>query len=320
MKIGVMMALFSRQTLDEAAQYLVRSGVEAMELTTGNYPGCPHIDVDGLLRSDDKCKALLDSLKEKSIILSALSCHGNPLHPNEKMAKEHHEVHRKTVRLAKKLGVSVVINFSGCPGDSDNAKYPNWVTCPWPEDFSEIVKWQWDKKVIPYWKKEATYAKDHGIKLAFEMHPGFCVYNTETMLRLRKECGNNIGANFDPSHLFWQGIDPIVSLRELKACIYHVHAKDTNIDSINCPKNGVLDTKSYGDEINRSWIFRSIGYGHSVEWWKQFASNLRMIGYDGALSIEHEDSLLSVNEGFQKSVAVLKEAIAFEKTGGMWWA
>lgn len=320
MKLGVMMALFAKQSLEETMQYLVRSGVEAMELTTGNYPGCPHLDVDALLRSDDKCKALTESIAEKGLEISALSCHGNPLHPDEKVSKEHHEVHRKTVRLAKKLGVSVVINFSGCPGDSENATAPNWVTCPWPDDFSKVVAWQWEKKVIPYWKKEAAFAKDNGVKIAFEMHPGFCVYNTETMLRLRKECGSNLGANFDPSHLFWQGIDPIASLRELKGAVFHVHAKDCLVDPINTARNGVLDTKSYGDVINRSWVFRTIGYGHGVEWWRNFVSNLRLIGYDGVISIEHEDSLLSATEGLQKAVAVLKEAILTEKPGPMWWA
>jgi sugar phosphate isomerase/epimerase len=320
MKLGVMMALFSQQSLDEAMKYLVKAGVQAVELPTGNYPGSAHVPVDELLKGDDKCKAFKSKIESKGLVISALSCHGNPLHPSEKIAKEHHDVHRKTVQLAKNLGVEVVINFSGCPGDSDTAAAPNWVTCPWPTDFSDIVKWQWEKKVIPYWKKEAAFAKDNGVKLAFEMHPGFCVYNTETLLRLRKECGANIGANFDPSHLFWQGMDPIVSLRELKGAVFHVHAKDCLIDPINTAKNGVLDTKSYGDVIHRSWVFRTIGYGHGLDWWKNFVSTLRLIGYDGVLSIEHEDSLMSTNEGFQKAVALLKEAILSEKPGPMWWA
>ena len=320
MKLGVMTALFAQQSLEEMMQYLVRSGVEAMELCAGNYPGCPHMDVEALLKSDEKCKALTCAIAEKGLEISALSCHGNPLHPDAKFASAQHETHRKAVRLAQKLGVSVVINFSGCPGDSDKATAPNWVTCPWPDDFSKIVAWQWEKKVIPYWKREAVFARDHGIKLAFEMHPGFCVYNTETMLCLRKECGSNIGANFDPSHLFWQGMDPIVSLRELKGAIFHVHAKDCLIDPINTAKNGVLDTKSYGDVIHRSWVFRTIGYGHGVEWWRSLVSTLRLIGYDGVLSIEHEDSLMGLNEGFQKAVAFLKGIVLREKLGGMWWA
>jgi sugar phosphate isomerase/epimerase len=218
------------------------------------------------------------------------------------------------------MGIKTVINFSGCPGGSDDDKYPNWVTCPWPEDYSKIYEWQWEKKIIPYWSKEAKFAKEHGIRLAFEMHPGFAVYNTESMLKLRKNCGNNIGANFDPSHLFWQGMDPIMSLRQLKGAVYHVHAKDCRIDEHNTKINGVLDMKSYGDEINRSWIFRTVGFGHSEDFWRDFVSTLRLIGYDGVLSIEHEDSLMSSVEGLRKAVDFLKGIIIREKPGPMHWA
>ena len=322
MKLGVMMAVFGQQSLEDALEYVVNSGLDAIELGVGNYPGSPHVPVDKLLGSQVQLNNYKAQIRDKGLDISALSCHGNPLHPDKKFAKANHDVHRKAVKLAKKLGVDVVINFSGCPGDTDKAKYPNWVTCAWPPDYEKIVEWQWTKKVIPYWRKEAKYAKDNGIKLAFEMHPGFVVYNTETMLRLRESCGDNIGANFDPSHLFWQGMDPIISLRELgqAEAIFHVHAKDCQVDAGNTAKNGVLDYKSYGDEFNRSWIFRTIGYGHGREFWCNFLSTLRMIGYDGVLSIEHEDSLMSMNEGFQRAVAFLKEILLTESVGEMWWA
>jgi len=320
MKIGVFTALFGQQPLEEALDYAAGAGCEAVEIGTGNYPGNPHCDTDGMLKSEAKRKAFLKAIRSRGLVLSALSCHGNPLHPNKKVAKEHHEVHRKTVQLAKMLGIKVVINFSGCPGDSETAKAPNWVTCPWPEDFAEVVEWQWQKKVIPYWREESQFARKHGVKLAFEMHPGFVVYNPETLLRLRKECGSNIGANFDPSHLFWQGIDPVKAIRALKDCMYHVHAKDCKVDEWVTPVNGVLDTKPYSDEVNRAWIFRTVGYGHGYQTWKDMISTLRMIGYDHVLSIEHEDSLMSVDEGFKKAVAFLKECVIGEKPTAMWWA
>jgi len=152
------------------------------------------------------------------------------------------------------------------------------------------------------------------------MHPGFCVYNPETLLKLRNAVGDIIGANFDPSHLFWQGIDPVAAIRKLGPAIYHFHAKDTKIDELNTATNGVLDTKHYSDEINRSWIFRTVGYGHGYQVWKDIVSNLKMVGYDDVLSIEHEDSLMSVNEGLRKAIDFLKEVMIFEKTSGMWWA
>ena len=320
MKLGVFTVLFAQQSLPEALDYIVKSGLQAVEIGTGNYPGDAHCPLDELVRSKAKARAWKKKITSRGLVISALSCHGNPLHPNKAFAKQNHDTWRKTVRLAEMLGVKTVVNFSGCPGDSDRAKYPNWVTCPWPPDFSEIVEWQWEKKVIPYWRKEAKFAANHGVRVAFEMHPGFVVYNTETMLRLRAECGRNIGANFDPSHLFWQGMDPIACLRALKGCVYHVHAKDCRVDPLNAATVGVLDTKPYTDEINRGWIFRTVGYGHGPEFWKDFVSTLRLIGYDGALSIEHEDSLMSVNEGFQKAVSFLKDVLLYEKPGAMWWA
>ncbi len=320
MKLGVFTVLFGQQSLEEALDYIVKSGLQAVEIGTGNYPGDAHCPLDELVRSKAKARVWKKKITSRGLAISALSCHGNPLHPNKGFAKQNHDTWRKTVRLAEMIGVKTVVNFSGCPGDSDRAKYPNWVTCPWPPDFSEIVEWQWEKKVIPYWKKEAKFAANHGVRVAFEMHPGFVVYNTETMLRLRAECGRNIGANFDPSHLFWQGMDPIACLRALKGCVYHVHAKDCRVDPLNAATVGVLDTKPYTDEINRGWIFRTVGYGHGPEFWKDFVSTLRLIGYDGALSIEHEDSLMSVNEGFQKAVEFLKDVLLYEKPGAMWWA
>jgi len=320
MKLGVFAVLFGGQPLDKALDYICSSGLQAVELGVGGYPGDAHVPVDELLASSAKAAEFKKKITGRGLEISALSCHGNPLHPDPAIAKPHTEAHQKAVRLAEMLGVKTVVNFSGCPGGGPGDKVPNWITCPWPPDFEKAVKWQWEEKLIPFWTKEAKVAKDHGVRIGFEMHPGFCVHSTETLLRLRQACGSNLGANFDPSHLFWQGIDPLVSLKALGKAVFHVHAKDCRIDPQNTAANGVLDTKHYGDEINRSWIFRTVGYGHGEGFWRDFVSTLRLIGYDGAISIEHEDSLMSVNEGFQKAVAFLKGILLTEKTGGMWWA
>ncbi|MEI6916620.1 MAG: sugar phosphate isomerase/epimerase [Armatimonadota bacterium] len=319
MKIGVLSVLMSNEPLEKVLDFLAENSVEAVELGTGNYPGNAHCNPDDLLASDKKRKDLLDAVESRGMVISALSCHGNPLHPNRDLAQDHHETHRKTVLLAEKLGLDTVINFSGCPGDSPSAKKPNWVTCAWPTDYAEILDWQWKRKVIPYWRQESKFAKEHGIKIAFEMHPGFVVYNPESMLRLRKSCGDNLGANFDPSHLWWQGIDPVVAIRALKDCIYHFHGKDCRIDPQNVVVSGVLDTKSYLDEMNRTWVFRTMGYGHDLNTWKDIVSELRLIGYDHVISIEHEDSLMSPREGLVKAVQFLKQAVISEQAGAAWW-
>jgi sugar phosphate isomerase/epimerase len=258
-------------------------------------------------------------LADHGFRISALSCHGNPLHPDRDRATRDQEVSRKTILLAEKLGVPVTVDFSGCPGDSPQSKGPNWVTCPWPPDYLEILKWQWDEVVAPFWTAHAKFAADHGVRIAIEMHPGFVVYNPETLLKLRAIAGPNVGCNYDPSHMFWQAIDPIAAIRVLGDAIFHVHAKDTQIYERNLPLTGVLDTKSYTDERNRAWIFRTCGYGHGEEWWREFASTLRMFGYDDALSIEHEDSLLSPEEGLARAASFLNQIVMREKAAAAWW-
>ena len=225
--------------------------------------------------------------------------------------------------MAEKLGVPVVNTFSGCPGGSPEDKTPNWVTCPWPDDFSEILEYQWNDVLIPYWKEKVAFAKAHNVhKIALELHPGFCVYNTRSLLKLREAVGPEIGANLDPSHLIWQGMDLIAVIRELgKAnAIFHFHAKDTKVDAINTAVNGVLDTQHYSEELTRSWIFRSVGYGHGEDYWKAIASELRLAGYDYAISIEHEDSLMSGKEGLLKAIGCLKNSLIFEDRGNMYGA
>jgi sugar phosphate isomerase/epimerase len=303
---------------DEVIVKLKSLGVGTVELGTGNYPGDPHCKL-AMLEDKSPRNDFKQKLDDNGISISALSCHGNPLHPDPARAKHDQDVSRRTILLAEKLGVPVVVDFSGCPGDSDKAKYPNWVTCPWPPEYLDVLTWQWDKKVAPYWTKRAKFAEDHGVKIAIEMHPGFVAYSPETLLRLRSIAGKALGCNYDPSHMFWQSIDPIAAVRVLGDAIFHVHAKDTEIYPVNLPRTGVLDTKPYTDERNRAWIFRTCGYGHGAEWWKEFISTLRMFGYDYVLSIEHEDSLLSPEEGLRKAAAFLNGIVIQEQPTAPWW-
>ena len=321
MKLGVLTVLFGDKGLEDTLKYLSERGVQAVELGTGGFPGKSHADPDILLNDESKLAEFKDLIKKYNLEISALSCHGNPVHPQKEIAESDHDDFEKTVLLAEKLGINRVNTFSGCPGGSSEAKYPNWVTCPWPDDFTKILDYQWNEVLIPYWQNTAAFAKEHGVdKICLEMHPGFCVYNPETLLKLRDAVGDLIGANFDPSHLIWQGIDIVAAIRELGEAIYHFHAKDTKIDKLNTAVNGVLDTKHYGDEIKRSWVFRSVGYGNDYSYWKDIVSNLKMVGYDDVLSIEHEDSIMSTTEGLQKAIDFLKEALIFEDTGDMFWA
>jgi sugar phosphate isomerase/epimerase len=318
MRVGVFTPLLSQLPLPVVLKKLAALHIETVELATGNYVGDAHCKLSML----DNPVALAEFQKvlaDDGAKISALSCHGNPLHPNQDHAKRDRDVSRKTILLAEKLGVPMIVDFSGCPGDSPNALAPNWVTCPWPPDYLKVLDWQWNEVVAPYWVEHAKFAADHGVKIAVEMHPGFVVYNPETMLRLRSIAGPNVGCNYDPSHLFWQNIDPIAAVRVLRDAIFHVHAKDTQLYPANLPRTGVLDTKPYTQERDRSWIFRTCGYGHGAEFWSELISTLRMFDYDYVVSIEHEDSLLSPEEGLTKAANFLNGIVIREQPGAAWW-
>jgi sugar phosphate isomerase/epimerase len=291
-KIGLFLALFHDRPLDEALQAAKAAGCEAVEIgTTG-----PHDE-----------PRLVERARGQGLEVSGLSCHGNPLHPDPSIAAEADRAFRRTVALAADTGVGTVITFSGCPGESEHSRRPSWVVCSWPDDYPETLEWQWHERVVPYWLDAAEFARDRNIRVAIEPHPGFVVYNTATMLRLRAAAGANIGANFDPSHLFWQQIDPCASARALTGAIFHVHAKDTGFDERRLVLDGVLETRR--ETSKRAWSFRSVGDGHPVAFWRDLVAALGDAGYNGALSIEQEDPFRSPEDGLARAIATLRAAL-----------
>ena len=320
MKLGVFTPVFGGLSFDEMlAKVRALEKVQAIEIGTGGWPGHDHIDVDALVDNKARAKEYRKRLDDAGLTISALSCHGNPIHPDRAVAKDYDEVFRKTVRLAEQMDVGVVVTFSGCPGDSDESSHPNWITQPWPPEFLEVLDWQWEKKVVPYWCGAARFAADDGVNVALEAHPGFVVYNVDTALKLRQAVGKNLGVNFDPSHFFWQGVDVPAVIRALGEGIFHVHAKDVAVDPHNVAVNGVIDTKTYRRMAERSWIFRSVGWGHDELEWKRIVSALRLAGYDHVMSIEHEDALASVDEGLKAAVDLLSRVILTEPPVQAWW-
>lgn len=321
MQIGVVANVLQDKTLKEALQIFHDLGIKKIEPGCGGFAGKAHIDPERLLSSPEEIEELKNNLKENDISISALSCHGNPVHPDKAKAKAYRDDMCNTVRLAQELGVDTITCFSGCPGDCEQSQNPNWVTCAWPDDYLKILDYQWNEILIPYWKSFVSFARDFGVnKIAFELHPGFCVYNVDTMLRLRNAVGPELGVNFDPSHLLWQGMNPVTVIRAFEGMIFHVHAKDVCIDHSNTERNGVLDTKHYSDEAHRSWLFRTIGYGNDAKYWKDIFSELRKTGYDGTISIEHEDSIINRMEGLQHAVDMIRDCAIFAPRSGMWWA
>ncbi|MGA9289870.1 MAG: sugar phosphate isomerase/epimerase [Anaerobacillus sp.] len=322
MKLGVFTVLFSDKSFEDMLDHAKESGLKAVEIGTGGYPGDAHCNLDELLDSEDKRSEYLEKVQSRGLEISAFSCHGNPISPDKKFAEECHETFVKTVKLASLMNVPIVNTFSGTPGDSEDAKNPNWPVTPWPAEYSDVLKWQWEEKLVPYWKEWGQFAKDHNVKIGLELHGGFLVHTPYTMLKLRELTCDAVGANLDPSHMWWQGIDPVAAIKILgkENAIHHFHAKDTYIDQDNVNMHGLTDMQPYGDVKTRAWTFRSVGCGHSNQEWSNMMSALRTYGYDHVVSIEHEDPLMSIDEGFQTAVKNLQSVLIVEQPTEMWWA
>jgi sugar phosphate isomerase/epimerase len=317
MKLGVFNPIFFKLSLEEMLDQLQDAGLTAVEIGAGGYPGDWHCQIDLLLQDEDQRNSYLKQFSDRGMMISAFSCHGNPLSPNLDEAAQYDLILRKTIELASLCHVEVVNCFSGTPGDGQSM-VSTWPVVAWPEHFKSVYDWQWDQVIIPYWKKIANLAKQYKVKIAIEMHGGFSVHSPYTALKLRAHTNTWIGVNFDPSHLWWQGIDPVEAIKILgeHKMIFHVHAKDTYLDKKNMNMHGVLDMQPYGDLKNRSWYFRTVGHGHDLSIWRQMLDTLSLYGYDHAISIEHEDALMSIEEGFHKAVKNLKEIMIFEDQKG----
>lgn len=263
----------------------------------------------------------MKQIKDRGLTISAFSCHGNPISPEASFAKESDETLRKTIQLASLVDVPVVNCFSGTAGDHEEAKYPNWPVTPWPNEYGDVLNWQWENKLVPYWKEIGELAEEHNVKIGLELHGGFLVHTPYTLLKLREKTSPAIGANLDPSHLWWQGIDPVGAIKILakENAIHHFHAKDTYLDQDNINMYGLTDMQPYGEVQTRAWTFRSVGCGHDVKEWSDMMSALRTYGYDYVVSIEHEDPIMSIEEGFKRAVTNLQSVLIEEtphKCGG----
>ena len=311
MKIGMNTDSLGTLSFETVLDAAVGLGLDCVEFATGNFSNAPHIDIDALLRSAKARDAFTGAVRERGLKISALTCNGNSLHPGAS-GRAHNKVIRKSIELGSLIGVDRIILMSGCPGAKGD-KHPNWITVAWPPETTEILEWQWNEVVIPYWRDLVKFSTARKIrKLCLELHGGQNVYNVETLHRLRKAAGDTVGVNFDPSHLLWMGANPIAAIEALGPAIFHVHAKDTRIDPKLAGLNSRIETKVGSRATERSWNYVTLGYGEPESFWREFCLALRRVGYDGVLSIEHEDVMLSPMEGMRKSVELLRRVAIFE--------
>lgn len=307
--IGVFNPPFRELSLDAMLDKFSSLGVEAVEIGAGGYTATPHCPVTELVADAAKARAWKKKFDDRGIPIMTISCHANALHPNPATAGAFAQQFRQAIQLAGMLEIPTVVGFSGCPGGSPTDIVPNWITYNWPPDHATALAWQWKERVIPYWKETAKFAREHGVRrIALEMHPNFVVYNPRTLMQLREAVGEEIGANCDLSHLFWQQCNAVEVIRYLgkKGAIYHAHMKDTAFFRENVDRFGVLNFDASPGDREGSEFFRAVGYGHGASEWKDIIAAYMEVGYNGMLSVEHEDPLLSGEVGVTRSLTVLK--------------
>lgn len=311
MKIGMVSDSLGQLDFAGMLDAAAAMGIAGVEVNAGNWSTAPHLDLPGLLASAEARRTFRDAFARRGLDLIALNANGNQLHPTDGARQA--QVLHDTVRLAGALGVRTIVLMSGLPEGAPGDTMPNWVISSWPPETQRILRYQWEDRLLPFWYDLARHARAHGVeRLAVEMHGNQLVYNVPTLLRLRAEVGPIVGANLDPSHLMWMGADPLAAVDALGAAVLHVHAKDTFLNAPVAATTTRLENGPLADIPGRAWSYITLGYGHDEAWWRRFCYRLRMAGYDGWLSIEHEDVLLSRLEGVRRSVALLR-AVAPEE-------
>jgi sugar phosphate isomerase/epimerase len=318
-KLGLITTGIIDHEFEQGLDLACALGFEAIELGCGGFHSKRYADPQALLADPRALEQWRSAFELRSLEISALAIHGAPLSPDPQEAEEYGREFADACRLAELLGISRLTLLAGLPEGGPGDRTPSWVVTPFPPWNQRALEWQWEQRLVPYWRERAKLAEAHGCRLCFEMSPADMVFNPASLLRLRDAIGTVVCCNFDPSHLFWQQIDPLEAIRVLGDVIAHVHAKDTQLQSHEVRINGVLDPKPHASAATRSWLFRTVGYGHSEAFWRDFVSALRMAGYDDVVSIEHEDDLIHPDEGLAKAAALVREVLIERPPGSRWW-
>jgi sugar phosphate isomerase/epimerase len=326
MKLGAYTACLHDRSLPAALTVLAEFGLDSAEINSGGFIPAPHLP-DEVLTSEQARKDYLAVFAEHGITLTALNCNGNPLHPHPEVREKHSADLLRSIEVAGRLGVRRVVTMSGTPAASATGTNPAWNVLPWDSAYLDVRDYQWNEVAIPFWRTVQERAAHFDVKVAIEMHPHNIVYNPATLLRLAESIGaTHVGAELDPSHLFWQGIEPIEAVGHLGSLVYNAAAKDTRINPA-ARINGVLDdrfvrvlpgepgavglggpyTLSRWPE-NSSWDFVAVGRGHDTGWWRGFLQALVRVDPDMAVNIEHEDQELPQLDGLRFAAKTLLEA------------
>ena len=321
MQLSICTDVFGKMPLTEMLDKVVSYGIPAVELTTGGWGGCFFVpSAERLIQNPEELSKLKDEIDKRGLKISALNCSGNPL-IDTPMGRAHSKTIYDTAVLAGLLGVKTIVTMSGLPAGAPGDQTPNWITSTvsWPEFngvnyMKDAVRYQWDT-AAKWWKKYAAFAREQGVqRIAIEEFPCQLVYNVRSLKRLCEAVGpeysDMIGMNLDPSHLMIQGADPIAAARALGNKIYYIHGKDARIERGLAEVDGLLENLPVEDSSERTWNYVAVGCGKDLQWWKEFFSVVRMMGYNGYVSLEMEDLTMSTEAGLQTSIAALRQTIS----------
>jgi len=309
MKIGMFTANFLDRDLESVFKMMAEKGYEAAELPA--FYGNRHLDVDEILKGNN-VHHLKRLAKKYNLTISALSNHPEGqlvLGPHTKDTDALYEGTpaekirfgmermKKTAKAAAALEVPVVCGFIGCEN------YSRWFPWPYPQGWDEMAE-----DFVERWGEILDVFAEEGVRFAHEPHPIEYVYNIETAVRSVElmEGRKEWGFNFDPANIILQGIDPVIFIQELGDRIFHVHAKDGEIVEHNVRRSGIQPTGKW-DRIDRGFRFRIPGWG-SVPW-KRVLTEFMLVGYDYVLSYEHEDVVMSREDGLEKTIDYLRPLI-----------
>ncbi|WP_042391745.1 sugar phosphate isomerase/epimerase family protein [Streptacidiphilus carbonis] len=329
MKLGAYTAVLHDKPLPEALRILRSLGLDSAEINSGGFLPAPHLPAAEIRASRAAREEYLAQFAAADVTLTALNCNGNPLHPDPEVREKHGNDVREAIELAALLGVKRVVTMSGLPAADPGGRLPAWSVLPWDSAYLDARDYQWNEVAIPYWKDIQARAAAADVKVCIEMHPHNLVYNPGTMERLATAINaTHVGAELDPSHLFWQGIDPVAAVEKLGSLVCNAAAKDTRINP-EARVYGVLDDRhervlpdepgavSLGGRYtlsrwpkSASWDFVAVGRGHDIPFWTDFLRALHAVDPDMAVNIEHEDQELDQVEGLRLAAENLKAAAA----------
>jgi len=284
--VALLTDALAHRSLGEVEAWCAERGIGALEIGVGGYSPAPHV------------AALPGTLE-----VVALNASGNPLHPDPAVAARHDAALRTALELAARHGIPRVVAMSGCPGAG---AWPMFAGGAWLPDMEGLWDEQWPR-IAAYWRELSAWAPA-GVDICLELHPGTSIYNPASFALLAEVTGDNVKVNLDPSHFWWQGIDPVTAVQALAGRIGFVHGKDTLIHPERVALHGVLDFRWPGAEM--PWHFCAVGRGRPVTEWRALFDALAEAGYHGPVSIEHEDPDLSPEAGIEASLDGLRAALA----------